>query len=303
MRSIERRRWVLILLLAAFFSVVAPVSAQSDLAVLGAQMERAWNSANWPAALAILDHMRSLAPEEQALIDREQRGHLNYAWDLLAAGSCPEARAQLERALALHPGDPEALQGLALTRERCPIVSPDSLPTPVALPGAATRVLPTPVPLTSAPVDRATEYIVRRGDTLYSLARRFGVTVTDIQRASGLAGDAIRAGMSITIPPRSAAVGTRTYTVRAGDTLYSLAHTYGISVDDIRRANGLTGDAIVIGTELMIPSAGAGRTHTVQAGETLYALAGQYGTTVEAIQQANGLTGARILAGMVLVIP
>lgn len=300
----------IVLLLGIMLSVASPVSAQSDLATLREQMERAWNEANWPAALAILDHIRTLAPEDMALIDRQQRGHLNYAWDLLAAGHCTRARTQFERALGLLPGEAEALQGLALTAARCPAEVPARVPTAVASPGEATRVLPTPAEATG-PVDRLTTYTVRRGDTLYSLARRYGVTVAAIQRASGLRDEAIQAGMTIKIPPpdgeTTAGLDGRRHTVKAGDTLYSLARQYGVTVEAIQEANCLAGYGLGIGSVLTIPAVGAGagtgRTHLVQRGETLYGIASRYGLSLDTLMRANDLADTQIRSGQVLRIP
>ncbi|MHB1318530.1 MAG: LysM peptidoglycan-binding domain-containing protein [Anaerolineae bacterium] len=293
--------WI-ILVVAVALMATGPVSAQSDVIILREQMERAWNGANWPAALAILDHMRTLVPQDTSLMDRQQRGHLNYAWDLLAAGLCSQARTQFERALGLLPGAPSALQGLAYTAERCPAEVPERAPTAVAVPGGATRALPTPAG-SLAPVDRMTAYTVRRGDTLYSLARRYGVTVAAIQRASGLEGEAIQAGMTIMIPPPAAAPGTRSHTVKAGDTLYSLAREYGTTVQAVQEANGMSGHALRIGMVLAIPGAAAGRTHVVQAGETLYGIADHYGQSLDALTKANNLAGTQVRSGQVLRIP
>ncbi|MFO7698580.1 MAG: LysM peptidoglycan-binding domain-containing protein [Anaerolineae bacterium] len=299
----RRWRWVwVVLLVAATLAMACPASAQSDLAALRVQMERAWNGANWPAALALLDHMRTLAPQDVTLIDRQQRGHLNYAWDLLAAGLCSQARTQFERALGLLPGDSQALQGIALTAVRCPADVPVRAPTAVAAPGGATRVLPTPSSST-APVDRPATYTVRRGDTLYSLARRFGVTVAALQRANGLPDDAIQAGMQITIPSPAAESGARSHTVRAGETLYSLARHYGISVEAIQKVNGLSGTAIRTGMVLVIPGTEARRTHVVQTGETLYGIAARYGLSLDELMRANALAGTQIRNGQVLDIP
>jgi LysM repeat protein len=279
----------IVVLLTLVLAPAAPVAAESGPATLGAQAERAWSNADWPAALAILEHMRSLAPADHTLIDRQQRGHLNYAWDLLSAGNGAEANAQFGRALGLLPEDPEALQGLDLIRQRCPAEAP------IRAPSTAGSV--------AQPVNRPTEYRVLGGDTLYSIARRYGVTANAIRRTSDLESEDIRAGMTLTIPPLTTTSGTRRHTVRAGDTLYSLARAYGSTVLGIQRANGLTGTAIRTGAVLTIPAANPAQTHIVRRGETLYSIAGHYGTTVGALHDANGLTGSDIVPGMVLVIP
>ena len=297
-REACRRCLVASLALVILLTLVAPVSAQSDLATLGAQMERAWNSANWPAALALLDHMRTLVPSDEGLIERELRGRLNYGWDLISAGLCTQARTQFERALGLLPGDAEALAGLALTQVRCPNEAPPVVPTPVRGDATPTRVLPTPAP--AGPSQGARQHTVRRGDTLYSLARHYGVTVEQIQRANGLRSDAIQVGVTLQIPAEQGADQAGRHTVEAGDTPAALARRYGTTVEAIRQANGLTGDAIRAGMVLSIP---AGDVHMVRAGETLYSIARQYGITVADLMAANGLSGSRIRVGQQLRIP
>jgi len=103
------------------------------------------------------------------------------------------------------------------------------------------------------------------------------------------------------------------YRVRRGDTLTEIAQRYGVTVDAIRRANGLTGDLIVIGQVLDIPvdrpTAGppperaVTSTHTVRPGESLARIASRFGVTVELIRQANGLRGSLIHPGDELRIP
>lgn len=290
-----------LLLLVALLVGVTPVAAQLDLAATSKYMEQAWNGANWPVALALLDQMRLAWPDDQGLIDRQARGHLNYGWDLLSSGQCGEAYGQFERALGLLPGDGEVQQGLALTRERCPQDIPLRASTPVARDSNPSQ--PAERDAGTGPVDRPTRYVVRSGDTLFSLAQRFGVTVADIQRASDLTGDSIRAGMELTIPPPAAPEGLTQHTVRAGETLFSLAEKFGTTVATIQRINGLPGTTITPGQVLFFPEAGSGGTHLVEAGETVYGIASRYGVTVDALVRANDLQGAAIRAGQLLVIP
>jgi LysM repeat protein len=110
------------------------------------------------------------------------------------------------------------------------------------------------------------------------------------------------------------------YVVQPGDTLYSIAAQFGVSVDAIREANGLVSDDIVPGQELIIPGVPGpgpapapapgvvpppegGTVHTVQPGETVYRISRMYGTTVEAIAAANGINPWFIWVGQRLIIP
>ncbi len=97
------------------------------------------------------------------------------------------------------------------------------------------------------------------------------------------------------------------YTVRAGDTLYSLAKRYDTTVQAIMQANGMMSYLIRVGEVIWIPVSGAAPpgpiVHMVQPGETLFSIAQQYGTTVWAIRTANNLAGYTIRAYTALFIP
>lgn len=101
------------------------------------------------------------------------------------------------------------------------------------------------------------------------------------------------------------------YTVKAGDTLSSIARRYGTTVDAIARANHLKNpNYIRVGQKLWIPGSGGGSSscngtwYTVQQGDTLYSIARRYGTTVEAITRANGLKDPYVIkTGQKLCIP
>jgi LysM repeat protein len=122
---------------------------------------------------------------------------------------------------------------------------------------------------------------------------------------------------SAPLPPTSTPGGGQpppgtVYVVRWGDSLSSIAAQFGVTVEAIMSANGMSGDVIVIGQQLIIPlatapspgSGGATVTHIVQPGENLFRIALRYDTTVEAITQANGISNPwYIYAGQQLTIP
>ena len=97
------------------------------------------------------------------------------------------------------------------------------------------------------------EYTVRPGDSLWLIAQRYGTTIDDIRRLNGLTGDILRIGQVLKIPAPDSPYTE--YTVRSGDSLWTIAQRYGTTVDDIRRLNGLTSDVLRIGQVLKIPSA------------------------------------------------
>ena len=93
------------------------------------------------------------------------------------------------------------------------------------------------------------------------------------------------------------------YTVKSGDTLYSIAKKYSTTVSKIKELNNLKSDTLSIGQELIIPNSFDVKTHMVKPGDTLYSIARKYNTTVNAIKVANNLTSNVLSIGKELIIP
>lgn len=152
-------------------------------------------------------------------------------------------------------------------------------------------------------------HIVVKGDTLYSIARRYNTTVDAIRRLNQLTSDVLSIGQVLKIPSSSSDNGTipsTTYTVQPGDTLYSIARRYNTTVDAIRSLNNLSSNVLSVGQVLRIPSSNQNTpqlTHTVQPGETLFSIARRYNTAVDAIKSLNNLSSNVLSIGQVLRIP
>ena len=177
-------------------------------------------------------------------------------------------------------------------------------------------------PVTTARGDQVT-HVVRSGETLSSISRRYGTSVAAVQRWNGLRGTVIRVGARLRIfsaggpvaPPATASPSEQvTHVIRRGETLSSIARRYGTSVAAVQRWNGLRGTVIRAGAHLRIFSAGGPAaplataapgeqvTHVIRRGETLSSIARLYGTTVAALQGWNGLRGSVIRAGRRLTV-
>ncbi|HET9227500.1 MAG TPA: LysM peptidoglycan-binding domain-containing protein, partial [Thermoanaerobaculia bacterium] len=109
------------------------------------------------------------------------------------------------------------------------------------------------------PDGKACAYNVQDGDTLFKISQLFNTTADEIKKANGLKNDTIKKGQVLTIPVGGTA-SFIDYTVKKGDTLYSIATAHGVSVADIQSANGKTDTVINPGDVLKIPSSTGGGT-------------------------------------------
>jgi LysM repeat protein len=161
-------------------------------------------------------------------------------------------------------------------------------------------------------------YVVKVGDTLQNIARRYGTTWQAIAAANGLVNaNFIFAGQRLIIPaggyiPPAPNPSPQpqpnpgTYVVQPGETLQTIAAKFGTTWQAIAAANNLpNANYIYTGQRLIIPAAPRPtQTYVVRQGDTLFSIAQRYGTTVQVIQTANNLPNPNaIYAGQTLLIP
>ncbi|MTV48589.1 LysM peptidoglycan-binding domain-containing protein [Heliobacillus mobilis] len=99
-------------------------------------------------------------------------------------------------------------------------------------------------------------YYVQKGDSLYRVAARYGISVDVLKGANGIYGDMIYTGQALHIPAVSG--GPNIYLVQKGDSLYFIALKYGISVDSLKQNNNLASNVITPGQVLVIPQKSLG---------------------------------------------
>lgn len=95
------------------------------------------------------------------------------------------------------------------------------------------------------------KYTVQKGDTLYSIAKKYNTTVDDIKKVNNLNNDTLSIGQKLIIPT---SIDLKTHIVKSGDTLYSIAKKYNTTVDAIKIANNLNSNTLSINQELIIPN-------------------------------------------------
>ncbi len=200
-------------------------------------------------------------------------------------------------------------------------------PSPMAAPA------PGPAPSVS--------YTVVKGDSLWSVAKKHGITVPELAKANNLPNNAsLKLNQSLVIPrtevvtaPAMGATAMApemertTYTVQSGDNLGAIARRHGTTVAAVKSANRLTSDNVRPGQSLIMPGGtvaiantpaiesapvavsapvrtGGSLTHVVAPGETVSEIARKYGIPAREINVANNIEDPRALrAGQVLTIP
>ena len=158
-------------------------------------------------------------------------------------------------------------------------------------------------------------YTVQKGDSLYSIAKKYNTTVDKIMDDNDLTSDDLDIGMTLVIDDKSGTssvkecfgsgdfpdtVDKTQYVVVRGDNLYSIAKKFGVSLESIKKENNLTSDDLQIGDVLIIPTSST--TYKVQKGESLYSIAKKFNVTVDYLKDKNNLTGNLISVGQELII-
>ena len=153
-------------------------------------------------------------------------------------------------------------------------------------------------------------YVVKRGDTLYSIARQFNTTVQALKSLNNLTSNTLQIGQTLKIPvfepdtPTIPDNETDEYIVQAGDSLYKIAERFNTTVDELIEYNNLPTTILQIGQVLRIPKVTSSNiTYIVKSGDTLYKIANSYGVTVDAIKKLNNLTSNTLQIGQELYIP
>ena len=160
------------------------------------------------------------------------------------------------------------------------------------------------IPSISVSPEVSDTYIVQKGDSLWSIANKFNMTVSELKNLNNLTNNLLSIGQVLKIKD-SSNNGKTTYTVQKGDSLWVIANKYGITTEELKNYNKLTSNLLSIGQVLKIPQ---GKTsteniYTVKKGDSLWTIANRYNTTVEKIKVLNNLTSNLLSIGQQLKIP
>ena len=147
-------------------------------------------------------------------------------------------------------------------------------------------------------------YTVKLGDSLWSIANKYNTTVNELKSLNNLSSDVLQIGQVLSVPSNSVSVGN-TYTVKSGDSLWSIANKYNTTVSNLKSLNNLSSDVLQIGQVLNVPSnsVSMGNTYTVKSGDSLWNVANRYGMSVAELKSLNNLSSDVLQIGQVLNVP
>lgn len=154
-------------------------------------------------------------------------------------------------------------------------------------------------------------YVVQRGDSLWSIARKLNVSVEELKAANNLNSNLISVNQVLRIPVTSSQpiIGEySTYIVKPGDNLYGIASSNNTTVDRLIEYNNLSSSIITPGQTIRIPISMQTETedyitYIVKAGDNLYAISRNYGLSVDELMNFNNLNTNILNIGQTLKIP
>ena len=213
------------------------------------------------------------------------------------------------------------------------IIDLNYLPNTNIVPGQVLRIPETYTKEEDMYLPNYTNYIVKKGDTLYSIAKANNISVDTLIKDNSITNNSINIGQILKIrtpnnettvieecigpdytpPDTNTTPILTTYTVKSGDNLYAIAKQYNTSASAIANLNNLPNSILSIGQKLKIPATSTitptkpstpntTTTYTVKSGDNLYAIARKFNTTVDAIKRKNNLKTNNLSIGQKLII-
>ena len=154
------------------------------------------------------------------------------------------------------------------------------------------------------------DYIVQKGDTLYSISKKFNISIEELKRINNLISNNLSIGQVLVLNKDDYPIKPN-YIVQKGDTLYSISKNNNVSIEDIIEMNNLKSNILSIGQELYIPqeepeenlNSNEYDIYTVQKGDSLWLISQKFNTTVPNLIDINNLTDLTIQLNQKLLIP
>ena len=146
-------------------------------------------------------------------------------------------------------------------------------------------------------------YTVKKGDSLWLIANKYGTTVDELKNANDLKSNTLSIGQTLIIPEKKENTNKISYVVKKGDSLWLIANKYDTTVEKIKSTKNLKSNTLSIGQVLVIPSSSEFITYTVKKGDSLWLIANKYNTTVDNIKKLNNLSNNNLQINQKLILP
>lgn len=122
------------------------------------------------------------------------------------------------------------------------------------------------------PVSGSNYYVVKKGDSLWSIARANGLTVDELKSLNNLSSNVLHVGDTLLISSADSTGDNGNdnyYVVKSGDTLWSIARKYNLSVNELKALNNLSSNALSVGQRLIVGKESS-NDYVVSAGDTIF---------------------------------
>ena len=155
-------------------------------------------------------------------------------------------------------------------------------------------------------------YIVKKGDSLWSIANKYGITVKELKEINKLTSNNLKVGQTLKLTKNDEMIPEDylIYKVKKGDSLWDIASSYNTTVDTLKKINNLSNDKLTINQQLFIPKKEESSikntgeiNYVVQKGDNLWTIANKYDTTINDIKNLNNLKTNTLQIGQILKIP
>ena len=149
-------------------------------------------------------------------------------------------------------------------------------------------------------------YTVQKGDTLYSISRRFNIPVEELMRINQLTNNILSIGQKLYLTESLIPNNSNIYIVQKGDTLYSISQRFNTTPQELIEWNNLQSNVLSIGQELIIPPVEPIKEqgiYIVEKGDSLWKIAQIYDISVKELIDLNNLEDLTLQIGQSLVVP
>ena len=144
-------------------------------------------------------------------------------------------------------------------------------------------------------------YTVKAGDTLWSIAKKYNISVSELIEENDLNSSILKIGQVLMLPLKNQLItDDNIYIVQKGDTLYSLAKKFKTTVNNLIELNYLSNNILSIGQKLYVPT--ENNIYIVKAGDTLYKIAKNNNTTINELIKINNLSNNMLSIGQKIKI-